>query len=277
MRELIPARFRREILLHLYKNLMPEAGGGVPLILGIHGPSGQGKTYQCHKVLDEIDAHVSLISCGELESVDAGEPARVIREAYLDCASTRSQSAGGFGPAALVINDVDAAVGQWGELVQYTVNRQNVFGELMNLADSPTLVERQRVKRVPVILTGNDFTKLYPPLVRSGRMHSFVWTPTAEERNRILESIFPDLAGAEIARLSENFTEQPIAFFSHLRSQIYDDLFWNYIEEVGVHESFSRISAGQSPPGNAVLSFDALNSLGVEMLEKGRLVDHLVG
>ena len=36
--------------------------------------------------------------------------------------------------------------------------------------------------RVPIIVTGNDFSTLYAPLLRDGRMDKFLWEPTAEDK-----------------------------------------------------------------------------------------------
>lgn len=65
---------------------------------------------------------------------------------------------------------------------QMTVNNQIVVGTLMNLSDNPTRVsigqdwrESDITNRVPVIVTGNDFSTLYAPLVRDGRMDKFYW------------------------------------------------------------------------------------------------------
>lgn len=65
---------------------------------------------------------------------------------------------------------------------QMTVNNQIVVGTLMNLADNPTRVsvgqewrEADIVNRVPLIVTGNDFSTLYAPLIREGRMEKFYW------------------------------------------------------------------------------------------------------
>src|SRR6266404_7904293 len=105
MDEVVPERFRKELVLHLFKNLMPNADRSVPLILGIHGPSGEGKTFQCQRVLDEVGISASLVSGGELESVDAGKPAELVRQKYLQCGLRRSS--GGRGLVALVFNDID--------------------------------------------------------------------------------------------------------------------------------------------------------------------------
>lgn len=63
-----------------------------------------------------------------------------------------------------------------------TVNNQIVVGTLMNLSDNPTRVsigqdwrESDITHRVPVIVTGNDFSKIYAPLIRDGRMEKFYW------------------------------------------------------------------------------------------------------
>lgn len=63
-----------------------------------------------------------------------------------------------------------------------TVNNQIVVGTLMNLSDNPTRVsigqkwrEFDVTHRVPIIVTGNDFSTLYAPLIREGRMEKFYW------------------------------------------------------------------------------------------------------
>lgn len=63
-----------------------------------------------------------------------------------------------------------------------TVNNQIVVGTLMNLSDNPTRVstgqkwrESDVTHRVPIIVTGNDFSTLYAPLIRDGRMEKFYW------------------------------------------------------------------------------------------------------
>ena len=35
---------------------------------------------------------------------------------------------------------------------------------------------------MPIIATGNDFSTLYAPLIRDGRMDKFYWSPTFEDR-----------------------------------------------------------------------------------------------
>lgn len=68
------------------------------------------------------------------------------------------------------------------ENTQMTVNNQMVVGTLMNLADNPNRVsvgqawrEADIVNRVPIIVTGNDFSTIWAPLIRDGRMDKFYW------------------------------------------------------------------------------------------------------
>ncbi|MHC1599575.1 MAG: AAA family ATPase [Candidatus Methanospirareceae archaeon] len=149
----IPERFRRVMTLHIMKNILEIPTARPPLILGIHGPSGDGKTFQCERVLKNLGVKTCLISGGQLESYDAGKPAELIRQTYLQ-AGEAIRKDNKVQMAALLINDFDTGVGEWGELVQYTVNRQTVFGELMHLVDYPESVENKQTLRIPIIITG---------------------------------------------------------------------------------------------------------------------------
>ena len=77
------------------------------------------------------------------------------------------------------------------------VNNQMVVGTLMNICDSPNLVsvyqgwrEGDWNRRVPIIVTGNDFSKVFAPLVREGRMAKFYWKPEREELVAILHQMY---------------------------------------------------------------------------------------
>uniref|UniRef100_A0A453D643 Ribulose bisphosphate carboxylase/oxygenase activase, chloroplastic n=2 Tax=Triticinae TaxID=1648030 RepID=A0A453D643_AEGTS len=119
-----------------------------------------------------------IMSAGELESERAGEPGRLIRDRYRT-ASQVVQNQGKM--SCLMINDLDAGLGRFGH-TQMTVNNQIVVGTLMNLADNPNRVsigqkwrESDITHRIPIIATGNDFSTLYAPLIRDGRMEKFYW------------------------------------------------------------------------------------------------------
>lgn len=112
------------------------------------------------------------MSAGELESGNAGEPAKLIRQRYREASDIIKKGK----MCSLFINDLDAGAGRMGESTQYTVNNQMVNATLMNIADNPTNVQlpgvykNEEIPRVPIICTGNDFSTLYAPLIRDGRM-----------------------------------------------------------------------------------------------------------
>lgn len=282
----IPDRFKREVVLHVIKNVLPINNNIVPLLCGIHGPSGEGKTFQCEQVLSEMGTRVFLISGGQLESDNAGEPARLIRANYIKASRVLENKESIL--AAIVINDIDTGLGDWGEMVQTTVNRQTVFGELMHLVDYPTSVEGRVTRRVPIIITGNDFTKLYEPLVRPGRMVSFCWTPTLDEKATIVSHIFNGIIDIEECRkLIEEMEEEsrkvpqlklsslPIAAYSHLKSTLADDHLWTLITEMGISETISLIGKGSFPVVKKSFSLDDIMLAGKHLIQSGLLFNHL--
>jgi len=279
----IPERFRKVVLRHIIKNLMQNPAYHSSLILGIHGPSGYGKTYQCELILREIQAKAFLISGGQLESHAAGEPAQIVRQAYIN--ASRSIEKGESKVAVVLINDIDTGLGNWGELVQYTINRQTVFGELMHLVDYPTAVEGRATRRIPIIITGNDFTKLYEPLVRAGRMTAFEWNPTTQEKVKILQGIYPELNPYECEQLILELEKEAysvsylssIAFFSYLRSTLIDDALDRQIEKIGVHRVMDMILEGREPNIPIRINLDKLINAGKVLIHSGKLVNHLQG
>jgi hypothetical protein len=261
----VPERFQRAVLLHLFRNLDPAPEPSIPLILGIHGPTGEGKTFQCRRVVEGIGARVFVVSGGELESPDAGAPAELIRRTYNEARAWRTADGTRLNPSLLLLNDIDAAIGDWGERVQYTVNRQNVLGELMHLADVPDMPDGRRAPRVPVIVTGNDFTKLYGPLIRLGRMSLFNWSPTLGEKADVVRGIYPELSSAKVDRLVRTFDGQPVAFFAHLRSMLYEDKLWSYIKTTGVSETFADLAQGRVARVRVQVEIDRLIRIGHEL------------
>lgn len=153
----IAPRFLNKLAVHITKNFLDLPKVKVPLILGIHGRKGEGKTFQCQLVYQKMGVEVVHISAGELESPDAGDPARLIRLRYREAAElirVRGKM------AVLMINDLDAGAGRVDQGTQYTVNTQLVNATLMNIADNPTNVQ----------LPGSyDDTPLHRPHHRDGQ------------------------------------------------------------------------------------------------------------
>ena len=75
-----------------------------------------------------------------------------------------------------------------GRTTWYTLKNHVVNATLMNIVDNPTNVQLPRMYNkqdnpyVPIVVTGNDFSTLYGPLIRDRRMEKLYWAPTWEDK-----------------------------------------------------------------------------------------------
>lgn len=260
----IAPSFLNKLAVHITKNYLDLPQVKVPLILGIHGRKGEGKTFQCELVFERMGLEVVYISGGELESPDAGDPARLVRLRYREAAElvrVRGQM------AVLMINDLDAGAGRFDRMTQYTVNTQLVNNTLMNIADNPTNVQlpgsydEKPLPRIPIVATGNDFATLYAPLIRDGRMQKFYWRPSEADRIGIVSGMFASdgLSAEDVEQLVKRFKDQAIDFFGAVRSQLYDEQITQFIHSVGIENVASKVVNTVQPPTFLKPSFQLEN------------------
>lgn len=250
----IAPAFMDKILIHVAKNFMSLPNIKIPLILGVWGGKGQGKSFQAELVFAKLGIQPIMMSAGELESGNAGEPAKLIRQRYREAADIIKKKGK---MCVLFINDLDAGAGRMGGTTQYTVNNQMVNATLMNIADSPTNVQlpgvynKEEIPRVPIIVTGNDFSTLYAPLIRDGRMEKFYWAPTREDRIGVSKGIFKHdhVPDSDIVTIVDTFPGQSIDFFGALRARVYDDEVRKWISSTGVENIGKRlVNSKEGPP-----------------------------
>lgn len=273
-------RFLDKLAVHITKSYLNLPEVKIPLILGVHGRKGEGKTFQCELVYERMGVEVVHISGGELESPDAGDPARLIRLRYREAAElvrVRGKM------AVLMINDIDAGAGRFDALTQYTVNTQLVNNTLMNIADNPTNVQLpgsyddSEIQRVPIIVTGNDLSTLYAPLIRDGRMEKFYWQPDRGDRIGIVGGIFaPDgLSAQDVTMLVDTFPTQAIDFFGAVRAQIYNEQIRDFIYSVGLENVSRSVVNTTTPPTfrKPDFSLSHLIEVGDRLVREQRRVD----
>ncbi|KAK1274826.1 hypothetical protein QJS04_geneDACA004040 [Acorus gramineus] len=269
---------------HIVKNyIVQQLDVKVPLILGIWGGKGQGKTFQTELIFRAMGVEPVIMSAGELESERAGEPGKLIRERYRT-ASQVIQNQGKL--SCLMINDIDAGLGIFGH-TQRTVNNQIVVGTLMNLADNPTRVsvgqkwrESDVTHRVPIIVTGNDLSTLYAPLIRDGRMEKFYWQPVREDIINIVYRMFDKdgISKDEVESIVDTFPNQALDFYGALRSRAYDQSILQWVSDIGGHENLGeKLLKGRKsgklptfiPPKHTM---EALLEAGHSLVEEQKLI-----
>lgn len=281
----ISKRFQRVIVLHMLKNMLKQVEVQIPLLLGIYGPSGEGKTVQVEHILKTMGVKRFLLSGGQMDRSSQGLSSGLVRSTYIQ--ASEAIRSGACSMAVLLINDIDTGLGGWGEAAKFTINQISVFADLMHLVDYPNSVEGKETVRVPIIITGNDFTKLYEPLVRAGRMTAFEWVPTFEERAEIVEFIFPELTKEECNSLVETVNQAyrvaehdlskqlSIAFYSHLRSTLLDEDVWAQIEASNIDHMIDKLLGDEEPDFSLGINFDRVLAKGLELVNSGQLINHL--
>jgi ribulose bisphosphate carboxylase small subunit len=279
----IPPKFLDRLAVHITKNFLALPNVKVPLILGIHGRKGEGKTFMCELVFKRMGLGAVYMSAGELESPDAGDPARLIRLRYRE-AGEWSRTHGRM--AVLMINDVDAGIGRVDASTQYTVNTQLVNATLMNIADNPTNVQlpgsydAEPTQRIPIIVTGNDFATLYAPLIRDGRMEKFFWDPTRDDRLGIVSGIFEadGVPKSDVEALVDHFPEQATDFFGALRSRLYDEQIRILIHTIGIDKISQKVVHSDGKPTEFQkpnFSLQHLIEIGTEMVREQERIREL--
>ncbi len=225
IKPIIPKRFEKKILLHIAKNNLLNDGS---LILGIQGPPGEGKSYQLKEILNRNNIEYIHTTASFFSNDLEGVPKDRLIEKYKE-ASIRTRKM--KQTTILIIDDFDTGITSIKTNAQYTVNTQILNGTLMDICDNPKHIGNNNSERIPIIITGNDFTYLYSPLIRHGRMDIFTWLPTKEEKIDIVSNFFPNLKISDIQKMINTFSEQPIAFYKQILISILEDIMWSKIEE----------------------------------------------
>ena len=109
----------------------------------------------------------------------------------------------------------------------------------MNICDDPNHVsvyeawrEGDVIQRVPIIVTGNDLSQIFAPLVRDGRMSKFYWKPGRHDLSCILHQMY------KVRRHLQNEEE--------------------CIDQIKVHELPSTCNIKQNMAGHGKVSCSAL-------------------
>ena len=206
----LPPRLADAVAVHFAKCFLGVSGA--PLVLGVWGPKGTGKTLGVQLACKALGVTPFLLQAADLEDSTAGEPGLRLRSRYaaaVACVATCGT------PTALVIDDLDTGIGRYKHTGR-TINAQTVAASLMALCDAPSAQ-----RRVPVIITAADVSRLYAPLLRDGRMAKLLWQPTGEEMRAIIQRLF-GIDSADAAAIEAAFPGRGPDFYGAIQSRMWD-------------------------------------------------------
>ncbi len=227
----IPPRFRdtvRNYVFQFHARLVSPSFPAPPLFV-LLGPPGEGKSSMVVEVLTGMGVSVRQLSASALAGMYEGDSTTPIIDACLALGSRTELL-----PApALVLDDFDLSAARVDQRNAGTINQSLLNGMLMNMADKPDQVTKTFVdeagssrsktfpiKPVMMVLTANDGSQLYPPLLRPGRALLAEWKATPDEMAMMLQGIFPSLSEQERRILVGRFPGFPIAFFNQVNSEM---------------------------------------------------------
>lgn len=226
----IDAEFENIVASHIIGNYLSNPV--FPPFLAIHGPKGEGKSFQTLRTCAKYGFKAYYISGAELSGAYEGDSITNI-EKNLDDAFIEYNKNHVF--SVFVIDDFHLSIASTDIGVSKTVNSQLLIGWLMNQADRARIERRYRI---PFILLGNDYSNLYAPLTRDGRMDFYEWKPSSETKMKIIKShfedFFPEDRNGSFEKLIEEYIDEPISFFAELKKDLLKQRVRDELRRIGV-------------------------------------------
>ncbi|XP_033136393.1 cell division control protein 48 homolog B isoform X2 [Brassica rapa] len=146
----------------------------------LYGPPGTGKTSLVRAVVQECDAHLTVLSPHSVHRAHAGESEKVLREAFAEASS----HAGSDKPSVIFIDEIDVLCPKRSSRGEQGVR---IASQLFTLMDSNK--PSSSPPRVVVVASTNRLDAIDPALRRAGRFDTLVEvsTPNEEDRLKILQ------------------------------------------------------------------------------------------
>ncbi len=234
----ILARFKKTVLAHVISIYLQNNDRYLPpVFLVIEGPAGEGKTSQAIASCIQCGITVLYISASQLSGSHEHDAIDVMEAVYKKSTDMKKQGE----KVAIIVDDFHLSNASVDDNVKRTINSPLLTGYLMNLT------QKKDEEKIPIILTGNDFSHVYGPLIRAGRADRFEWSPNYEEKKHIVESIFHDFlncSSVEFDRFFERCSKASIADFSQLKNDYRKSVMSACIDDIQVvnDATLNRIS-----------------------------------
>ncbi len=224
----VPKRYADRIVGHVVANYLPDNHYFTPpLYLVIKGDPGEGKTLQALAACNQRGIMVKYMSASELSGEMEAASREAIKSLYEQARHLQEQ---GY-YICILLDDFHLGNSHIHGDSIHTVNAELLVGYMMNLAES------SNQHRVPILLTGNDFSNTYDALLRDGRADIFEWAPLREEKLMIARSILqPFVSRYEWQQLDgfiEKYAEKNIAFFAQIKCDLRQEIVYKSLEHIG--------------------------------------------
>lgn len=220
--------FERNVLTHIVSLYLPDNHYfQAPMFLAIEGRAGEGKTTQTIATCSQHGIYIIYVSASELSGAHEKDSINVMKKLYSAAINLRNSGK----VVAILIDDFHMGNATTDENVKRTINSNLLTGYLMNLAENNNKI------KIPIILTGNDFSKTYAPLLRSGRADKFEWNPDYEEKKEIVKTIFnrfANISEQEFNELFDKYAHHSVSDFYQLINEYRKILFSEYITKFDV-------------------------------------------
>lgn len=234
----ISPRFEYEVLMHIVSLYLSDFETyQPPMFLAIEGNAGEGKTSQAIAACVQHGVSAFYISASQLSGSHEGDAVDVMDRLYSDALKRKKSGE----KVAIIIDDFHLSNASVDHDVKRTINSVLLTGYLMNLT------QHSHDSQIPIIVTGNDFSHVYAPLLRSGRADVFVWSPSYQEKQDVVFNLFKDffkISQADFHDFYCHFSGACIADFVQLRNDYRKIILKESIEKLGYldDQAISRIN-----------------------------------
>ncbi len=209
---LVPRRFMETIVCHAIAPYLDEDDEyKPPVYLAIQGSPGEGKTAQSIAACTQKGFDVIYVSASSLSGSHENEAREKLQKIY-DYALQASRER----MAVIVIDDFHKGIVNEDKNIKKTINSDVLVGYMMNIA------EYNASCHIPIILTANDLSDIYAPLLRIGRADIFLWEPGPEEKREVVFNILSFVSEKNEDQLElfyQKYQNENIAFFAQLKNQ----------------------------------------------------------
>lgn len=223
-------RFETKILTHVISVYLQDKDTYLsPVFLVVEGNAGEGKTTQSIASCIQHGITTIYVSASQLSGSHEHDSIDVMENIYKKALELRKNGE----KVALIIDDFHLSNANIDENIKKTINSSLLTGYLMNLT------QNKYDEKIPIILTGNDFSKIYGPLIRAGRAEHFKWNPNYEEKKIIVSDIFKDFICCENITFEHFFarcSNSSVAEFAQLRNEYRKLLIANCLKGIQIFD-----------------------------------------